>query len=143
MEQFTIIINPESIGLTLYYFINVGLKNLIIGDLDNMFLESFCKFLSENYSTIMFAAVGDDSKIHLISAFSSEDELKNFLVELENNPYVENIEKIKFTGPVKGKKIFNFPENVFLDKEEGEAFDKEEDEGELEGDISEEMTFDY
>ncbi|MFX0099260.1 MAG: hypothetical protein ACFFCS_06725 [Candidatus Hodarchaeota archaeon] len=119
------------------------LKNLIIGDLDNMFLESFCKFLSENYQTIMFAAVGDDSMIHLINAFASEKELKEFITELENNPYVQDIQKIKFKGPVKGQKIFNFPENIILDKQDGELFDNgEEDEGEDE-DMSEEIEIDY
>ncbi|MHA1369734.1 MAG: Lrp/AsnC family transcriptional regulator [Promethearchaeota archaeon] len=126
LDQFTIIINPKALGLEVFAFINLKLKKLIIGDLDSMFLESFCKFLSQNYEQIAFAAVGNDSMIHLITIFRDEKELEKFNTELNNNPYVDDIKIIRFKEVIKGRKIFSLPKNLPIDEKEGEYFDNEE-----------------
>ena len=53
LENFTIIINPEAVGLNKHAIMNIRLKKMVIGKLDTMFLESFGKFLAEQYEEVL------------------------------------------------------------------------------------------
>jgi DNA-binding Lrp family transcriptional regulator len=149
LNQFTIVINPAAIGLKIFSFINIKIKNLVIGSLDTMFLGSFAKFLAENYDCIVFCAVGSDNVLHMITAFQDNAEFTAFKDEIEKNPYVAEVQVIPFTETVKGQKIFNFPKNIAIEEQAGNLFDSgEEEEEEIDeededADASQELEFSY
>lgn len=124
LEKFTIVVNPEEIGLNLHKLIHIKLKKMVIGKLDAMFLESFAKFLSDQYHEILFSSVGDDNLIHIIASFKDSVHYDEFEVTLEENPYIENFSSVIFSKILKGKKIFSFNESQHIIKEEkGTIFD--------------------
>ena len=127
LESFTIVINPEEIGLQLHCQLNLRLKKLPIGKLDSMFLESFAKYLAEEYNEILFASVGSDEQIHIIATFRDQNHFDIFLESLHDNGYVDKIEHIVYKKILKGKKIFSFIANQHT-LEEGEKFDNGQDE---------------
>ena len=126
LESFTIVVNPEEIGLQIHSQLNLRLKKLPIGKLDSMFLESFAKYLADEYSEILFASVGSDEQIHLIASFRDEGHFEAFLESLKQNGYIDKIDHIMFSKILKGKKIFSFIANQHA-LEEGEKFDDAED----------------
>lgn len=127
LESFTIVVNPEEIGLQFHCQLNLRLKKLPIGKLDSMFLESFAKYLAEEYNEILFASVGSDEQIHLIASFRDQAHFTTFLESLHENGYIDKIEHIVFSKILKGKKIFSFIANQHA-LEEGEKFDDGQDE---------------
>ena len=93
-----------------------------------MFLESYAKYLSEEYSEILFASVGSDEQIHLIASFRDQNHFDTFMTSLkEKDSYVDKIDFIVFSKILKGKKLFSFiaNQNAFA---EGEKFDDGTDE---------------
>jgi DNA-binding Lrp family transcriptional regulator len=126
LERFTIVINPEEIGLNLHSLFNIRLKKMVIGKLDSMFLESFAKFLSDQFDEVLFSSVGDDEQIHIIASFRDNDHFEQFIKTLNENPYIDRFHSIQFSKILKGKKIFSFIANQHKIIEEGEAFDEEE-----------------
>ncbi|MHA1730227.1 MAG: Lrp/AsnC family transcriptional regulator [Promethearchaeota archaeon] len=132
LERFTIVINPEEIGLNLHTLMTIRLKKMVIGKLDSMFLESFAKFLSDQYNEVLFSSVGDDEQIHIISSFRGKEHLEHFVKELNENPYIDRFSKINFSKILKGKKVFSFIANQHKIEEEGEVFDDIDNDGELE-----------
>lgn len=126
LERFTIVINPEEIGLNLHSLFNIRLKKMVIGKLDSMFLESFAKFLSDQFDEVLFSSVGDDEQIHIIASFRDNDHFEQFIKTLNENPYIDRFHSIQFSKILKGKKIFSFIANQHKILEEGEAFDEEE-----------------
>lgn len=130
LERFTIVINPEEIGLTIHKMFNISLKKMVIGKLDSMFLESFAKFLSDQFTEVLFSSVGDDQQIHIIASFCNEGHLEEFIQALRENPYIDTFDQIKFSKILKGKKVFSFINNQELEEEEeGELFDDTKEEG--------------
>lgn len=127
LESFTIVINPEEIGLQFHCQVKLRLKKLPIGKLDSMFLESFAKYLAEEYNEILFASVGSDEQIHIIASFRDQGHFEMFYDSLKENSYIDKIEHIVFSKILKGKKIFSFIANQHA-LEEGEKFDDEQDE---------------
>lgn len=123
LERFTIVINPEEVGLKVHALLSIRLKKMVIGKLDKMFLESFAKYLADQYNECIFSATASDEQIWLIATFKTDDALKEFCEKLTENPYIENYETIKLLKIVKGKKIFKFDSNSMEDDEEGEYFD--------------------
>ena len=127
LESFTIVINPEEIGLQLHCQVKLRLKKLPIGKLDSMFLESFAKYLAEEYNEILFASVGSDAQIHIIASFRDQGHFDMFYNSLVDNSYIDKIEHIVFSKILKGKKIFSFIANQHI-LDEGEKFDDGSDE---------------
>ncbi|MHA1730226.1 MAG: Lrp/AsnC family transcriptional regulator [Promethearchaeota archaeon] len=126
IERFTIVINPEEIGLKMHCLFNIHLKKMVIGKLDSMFLESFAKFLSEQFTEVLFSSVGDDNQIHIIASFKGKKHSEHFIKTLNDNPYIDNFDLIKFSSILKGKKIFSFIAKQYTFGEESELI-KEKD----------------
>jgi Lrp/AsnC family transcriptional regulator, leucine-responsive regulatory protein len=141
LESFTIVVNPEEIGLQLHCQLILRLKKLPIGKLDSMFLESFAKYLAEEYNEILFASVGSDEQIHLIASFRDQAHFDMFSESLNENGYIDKIQTTVFSKILKGKKIFSFIANQHA-LEEGEKFDDGTDEFE-EVDESEVITVEF
>ncbi len=129
LERYTIVINPKEIGLTVYKLVAIRLKKMVIGKLDTMFLESFAKFLSEQYNEVLFAAVGDDEQIHCILTFRDEEHFTEIEKQIKENPYIDSSTCIDLVNILKGRKIFTFNGDLLEKEDEGEYFDDgEEDE---------------
>jgi Lrp/AsnC family transcriptional regulator for asnA, asnC and gidA len=134
LDRFTVVINPEEIGLTMYSLLSIRLKKMVIGKLDLMFLESFAKFLSDQFDEIMFTSVGNDEQIWSIATFRDEEHFKTFESQLQQNPYVESFHFIQFNKIIKGKKIFSFLPQLIQADIKGEMIN---DETEIISDVDE------
>jgi len=128
LDRFTIVINPEEIGLTVHSLVSIRLKKMVIGKLDSMFLESFGKFLSDQYQEVLFSSVGDDEQIWIIATFKDQDHFTKFCELIKENPYIESFSTIMFNKILKGKKIFTFTGNMLESDNKGEYFDDNSDE---------------
>ncbi|MHA1585483.1 MAG: Lrp/AsnC family transcriptional regulator [Promethearchaeota archaeon] len=127
LERFTIVVNPEAIGLTVHTLIAIRLKKMVIGRLDSMFLESFAKFLSDQYKEVLFSSVGNDEQIWVITSFQNDEHFEKFNTQIKENPYIESFNVVKFSKILKGKKIFTFQDDMLPYEEEGEYFDDSDD----------------
>ena len=123
LENFTIVINPEEIGLKFHVMLTIQVKKIVFGKLDNMFLESFAKYLSEQFDEILFSSVGDDEKIYIIATFKNEETFEIFAEKIHVNPYVEDFDVVVFNDILKGKKIFTFQKQSLNLDDQGEFFD--------------------
>ena len=131
LEKFTIEINPEAVGLNLHCIMSIRLKKMVIGKLDTMFLESFGKFLAEQYEEVLFSSVGSDEMIWVIATFRDDKHFDHFKSEIKGNPYIESFNTILLSNILKGKKIFKFLPNLLKHEAEGDYFsDDDEDEKE-------------
>ena len=129
LENFTIIINPEACGLNKHAIMNIRLKKMVIGKLDTMFLESFGKFLAEQYEEVLFSSVGSDEMIWIIATFRDDKHFEKFKSEIKENPYIEKFETVVLDNILKGKKIFKFLPNLLKQEVKGDYFsDDDEDE---------------
>lgn len=137
LERYTIVVNPTEIGLTIHKLLSIRLKKMVIGKLDTMFLESFAKFVSDQYNEVLFAAVGDDEQIHCISTFRNDEHYDNFIAELKKNPYIDSMNIVNLSNILKGKKLFCFIEKMLKSEDKGEYFD---DDGEAENEEDEKST---
>ena len=88
-----------------------------------MFLESFAKFLSDQYTEVLFSSVGDDEQIWIIATFRDERHFKKFNALITENPYIESFNCIMFNKILKGNKIFTFMGDMLEQEEDGEYFD--------------------
>ena len=140
LERFTIEVNPEQIGLNVHSLVAIRLKKMVIGKLDSMFLESFAKFLSDQYLEVLFSSVGDDDQIWIIASFRDNDHYTKFLEEIKENPYIENYSTVLFNKILKGKKIFTFNADMMQQEEDGEYFDDSGKAEEAEKDEEQEKT---
>ena len=123
LERFTIVINPEEVGLTVHTLLSIRLKKMVIGKLDSMFLESFAKFLSDQYEEVLFSSVGDDEQIWVICTFRDDEHKEKFLNDIKENPYIESYNSVLFNKIIKGRKIFSFQSNMLELDDDGEYFD--------------------
>lgn len=123
LEKFTISINPEEVGLKVHALLSIRLKKMVIGKLDKMFIESFAKYLADQYTQCLFSATANDEQIWLICTFKEEKELTQFSLKLEENPYIEQCDVIKILNILKGKKLFKFDDKLISDEEDGDYFD--------------------
>lgn len=130
LERYTIVVNPEKIGFNTHKLFSIRLKKMVIGKLDSMFLESFGKYISEQYAEILFASAGDDEQIHCIATFRDNEHAEQFLAEFQKNPYIDSLKVIGLSNIIKGEKLFQFIEGLLQPDERGEYFDDDEDEGE-------------
>lgn len=128
LERFTIVVNPEEIGLTHHCLLSVRLKKMVIGKLDSMFLESFAKFLSDQYREVLFSSVGDDEQIWIIATFRDHQHFDEFITQIKDNPYIESYKTVSFDKILKGKKIFVFNPEMMQADETGDYFDDIEEE---------------
>lgn len=127
LENFTIIINPEACGLNINCIMNIRLKKMVIGKLDTMFLESFGKFLAEQYEEVLFSSVGSDEMIWIIATFRDDKHFEKFKSEIKENPYIEKFETVLLNKILKGKKIFKFLPNLMKHEAEGDYFSEDKD----------------
>ncbi|MHA1474256.1 MAG: Lrp/AsnC family transcriptional regulator [Promethearchaeota archaeon] len=130
LENFTIIINPEACGLNKHCIMNIRLKKMVIGKLDTMFLESFGKFLAEQYEEVLFSSVGSDEMIWIIATFRDDKHFEHFKSEIKENPYIEKFDTVLLNNILKGKKIFKFLPNLLKKEAEGDYFSEDDDDDE-------------
>nr|QEE15754.1 putative HTH-type transcriptional regulator [Candidatus Prometheoarchaeum syntrophicum] len=127
LENFTIIINPEAVGLNKHIIMNIRLKKMVIGKLDTMFLESFGKFLAEQYEEVLFSSVGSDEMIWIIATFRDDKHYEQFKSEISENPYIENSETVLLNSILKGQKIFKFLPNLLKQEAKGDYFSEDDE----------------
>jgi Lrp/AsnC family leucine-responsive transcriptional regulator len=123
LERFTIAVKPESIGLTVHCLIPVRLKPMIIGKVDSMFLDSFAKYLSDQFYEVLFCSVGDDNQIWIIATFRDKAHFQEFKAKLVENPYIDAFQCIFFNKILKGNKLFSFIVEMLGEQNEAEYFD--------------------
>ena len=112
LDHYSIVINPEKIGLIYHFILTIELKRNLIGKMDALFLESFMKYLTEQFRQIEFSAMDGDEKIWLIVSFRKKDHFQKFLKELGENPYIESLKTVKLSKIMNGKKLFKFSFDV-------------------------------
>jgi DNA-binding Lrp family transcriptional regulator len=108
LDRFSIVLNPEEIGLKIQVVMTIRLKKMVMGKLDQIFLENFAKYLGETYEEIIFCSIGEDEQILIIAALRDNIHLQTLQTALTSNPYVDKITMIKLAKIMKGKKIFEF-----------------------------------
>ena len=143
LENFTIIINPEEVGLLKHCIMSIRLKKMVIGKLDTMFLESFGKFLAEQYEEVLFSSVGSDEMIWIIATFRDDKHFEHFKSAIKENPYIEHFDTIFLNTILKGKKIFKFLPNLLKQEADGDYFSEDDDvemEKEKKGDEGKDTT---
>jgi DNA-binding Lrp family transcriptional regulator len=113
LERFTIVVNPSRLGLHEQQLVTLRLKKMFIGKLDVMFVESFAKYLVEQYPEIQYCAIGEDAQIFLMGIFRNATDAEKFRRELELNPYLDSIHTIKMQKVYKGDKSVTFSPSFF------------------------------
>ena len=114
---YSVIFNPKFLNIKKISFEKIVVKPLNFSSLDDMFIKSFANFLDKEFPQVLFIALSEDGKIiYLISIHRSEDDHKDFIVKLKDNPYIEKIESEYFSQIIKGQKIFNFDEKWITKK---------------------------
>ena len=106
LDRFSIVINPENIGLQYNFMMEIKIKEIMDGKFNRMFLESFGKYLCETHREILFSGLTGDKTIMCICCFINEDHSDDFSKELMKNEYVEGISMQPFKKIFKGKKLF-------------------------------------
>ena len=114
---YSVIFNPKFLNIKKISFEKIVVKPLNFSSLDDMFIKSFANFLDKEFPQVLFIALSDDGKIiYLISIHRKEEDHKEFIVKLKDNPYIESIESEFFSQIIKGQKIFNFDEKWITKK---------------------------
>jgi len=112
LDRFSIVLNPDEIGLKIQVTMNIRLKKMVMGKLDQIFLENFAKYVADTYSEILFCGIGEDEQIVIIAALRDNGHLQEFEHALKTNPYVDKIVMNNLTKVIKGKKIYEFDPKV-------------------------------
>ncbi|MHA1733434.1 MAG: Lrp/AsnC family transcriptional regulator [Promethearchaeota archaeon] len=136
LKGYSIIIDPDKLGLIYHYLIKVRLQKMITNKPDQIFLQSTSKYLAETYKNIMLAGVGEDDTIYLIVTFNKPEELQAFLDDVQVKPLMEEVETVRLLNFAQGTKLFRFidapmskdDERIFFDDTLGEDDDVDEDE---------------
>jgi DNA-binding Lrp family transcriptional regulator len=114
---YSVIFNPKFLNIKKISFEKIVVKPLNFSSLDDMFIKSFANFLDKEFQEVLFIALSEDGKIiYLISIHRSEEDHKEFIVKLKDNPYIDKIETEFFSQIIKGQKIFNFDEKWIIKK---------------------------
>ncbi|MFX0099002.1 MAG: Lrp/AsnC family transcriptional regulator [Candidatus Hodarchaeota archaeon] len=127
LKGFTVILNPEFLNIEKHVLLIISLKNLLVKNLDSMFVNSFGKFLDEQFPESMLISIGEDNKIYLYSAHRSTEDFEDFLARLKEIPYVEGVEIRNFQNMIKGNRLYRFSN---LEQTEKQGNKKEENEKE-------------
>jgi DNA-binding Lrp family transcriptional regulator len=134
---YSIIFNPDFLNIEKISLEKLIVKPLNISNLDTMFIKSFGNYINTEFPQVLFIALSENSKIiYLISIHKTAEDHKNFVGQLQNNPYIERIESEFLQNIIKGQKLFDFNEDWIvkkkrrIKKKEGEDEDEEEEEGE-------------
>ena len=138
LDRFTIALNPSSLGLKLNYMVIIRIKKMVIGKLDAMFLESFAKYLGDQYDEIQFSGVANDEQIYILVTVRDETHWAEFEKQMKENPYVEGFKTIQMNKILKGNKIFTFQPNLYKIDESALLFDDGEEDSSHNGEIDEE-----
>ena len=140
---YSVVFNPKFLDIKKISFEKIVVKPLNFSSLDDMFIKSFANFLDKEFPQVLFIALSDDGKIiYLISIHRKEEDHKEFIVKLKDNPYIESIESEFFSQIIKGQKIFNFDEK-WITKKKLNRKELDEDDESLEEERSEmEITID-
>ena len=127
---YSVVFNPEIFDIAKIGMVRIELKPHNIKGFDNMFIQSFAKFLKEEYPEILFISIlesePNNKEVFCIIPFKSEQDYEDFSKTIKENPYVENITFRVFSEIIKGQKLFNFDKDMFkksTHKEEIEDMD--------------------
>lgn len=137
LDRFTIALNPAALGLKLNFMVVVRIKKMVIGKLDAMFLESFAKYLGDQYDEIQFSSVANDEQIYILVTVRDESHWVEFEKQLKENPYIEGFKTIRMDKIMKGNKIFTFQPNLYKIDDSALLFDDGEEESNHNDDIAE------
>ncbi len=138
LEQYTIAINPEELGLREHAIYGIRLVKIVMGAMDTMFITSFAKYLGDEYPEVLFSTVGDDEQIWLFATFRDKEHAEQFHQKLSENEYIDQITPVSFNKILKGNKLFDFRPDIITFDDQGEYFDDfDEDLAEDEGEDAE------
>ncbi len=151
---YSVIFNPKFLDIKKISFEKIVVKPLNFSSLDDMFIKSFANFLDKEFQEVLFIALSEDGKvIYLISIHRREEDHKEFIIKLKDNPYIESIESEFFSQIIKGQKIFNFdekwitkkikPSKKKLEIKDNEVLDEEEKERTMEITIDDEYDIKF
>ena len=110
----TVIVNPESIGVKLFYLFILKLK--LSDDEKNfsVFQESFSTYLAEEFKEIFFGSLGEDLNLYLLVSFFSESHKNEFIESFLENPYLEKFKMIQLNSINKGLRCFSYNDDYLL-----------------------------
>ncbi len=111
--NFSIIVNPEKIGIKEFYKLAVTL-NLPDDPISRKLSENLSDKLSKDLKEVFFSALSDSNTLHMIVAFFSEEHKNEFLNILSTNEMVKNIEKVQLQFIHKGLRMFDFNDDILL-----------------------------
>ena len=116
----------------------IRIKKMVIGKLDAMFLESFAKYLGDQYDEIQFSSVAHDDQIYIIVTVRDEAHWTQFENQLKENPYIEEYKTIRMEKILKGNKVFTFQPSLYKIDDSGKLFDDGEEESNIDANVDEE-----
>ncbi len=111
LKDFTIAIDPASIGLMEHYMIKLHLHPLEIESMSKVFVETFANYLNTTYKEFSFISIGEKETIQIIGSFWNADHFNKIFMELNGNINLQRIEVLKLTKVVTGTKVFKFLPN--------------------------------
>lgn len=131
INGFTVVLNPEFLNIEKHALLIISLKNLMVKDskLDSMFVNSFAKFLEEQFPESLLISIGEDNKIYMFSAHPDSDQFEKFLARLKKIPYVEDVEIRNFQNIIKGNRLYRFSNLEENEKQGNKKEDGAEEEG--------------
>lgn len=110
---YSVIYNPEVFKYKKIGELRIDLKPHNIKGFDDVFVISFAKYLKEEFNKILFISILENLRqIMCLVPFVNDEDLNNFVTELKNNAYVENINVEFFHSIIKGQKLFNFDKSL-------------------------------
>ncbi|MHA1368557.1 MAG: Lrp/AsnC family transcriptional regulator [Promethearchaeota archaeon] len=108
LKGFTIELNPELLDIRIHALLTITIQNMMVGNLDSMFLNSFAMYLKEEFPNALFISIGKDSKIYLISAHKRRDDFSKFVEDLKKIPYVKDLKIQELEKLISGSRLYKF-----------------------------------
>jgi len=111
--NFSVILNPEKIGINLFYFLTVEL-NLPNDPISRKLSENLAEKISNDMKEIFFSAIGNNNTLYMVVSFFNTIHLEQFLQILSSNEYVKKIDKVQLNFIHKGLRMFDFNEEKLM-----------------------------
>lgn len=108
LKGFTVILNPEFLGIEKHSMLVISVKNLLVDNIDAMFISSFARYLGENFPECLLVFVGDDNHVYVLAAHQSIAAFDAFLEKLRSIPYVGAVEVVTLRQFVKGSRLHEY-----------------------------------
>ncbi|MBN2156176.1 MAG: Lrp/AsnC family transcriptional regulator [Candidatus Lokiarchaeota archaeon] len=112
--NFSVIVNPEKIGIILFYLLTVEL-NLSDDSISRKLTENLAEQLSHDLKEVFFSAMGGNNTLHMVVSFFNTQHMEEFLHILSTNEYVKNTTKVKLSFIPKGMRMFDFNEEKLME----------------------------